>query len=318
MNMPEQNGQNPTNPVPTGSILPYYIYAYPLGTVSVVPSEYIGNLDNIEEPDWIIPGFLAREGLTLFYGYSGSFKTTVVIYMAYNLQIGGNFFGIPIDKPYRVLLIEQDESLAFLKGHIDTIGLKFKPELPLQHVYWDEKQKDFNQEFAIALAVSKADVVFIDSYTSLGVTDITRPESGLVFDALRRYSTANKCSICIIHHPSAAGNPMGSTLHVAKVDVVIKVNKLQEDTNLNTAKIELVQEKARGTQYEPLTIDVVDKKKLQLQKTTTNLKDEVLQLCAAGWKDEQILDKFPKQKYQTIKKYIWEYKKNHPGFGGLS
>lgn len=306
--MPEQGEQNPTNAVPTGSTLPYYVHVPLVGTMSVIPEQFVRNLDNVPEPDWIIPGFIVREGLTLLYGESGSYKTTVAIYMAHSLQTASDFFGIPIGKPYKVLFVEQDESLGLLKSVIDTIGLKFKPELPVHQVYWDEKRKAFNPEFAIALAVSKADVVFIDAYTSLGVPDITRPESGLVFDALRRYSTANKCSICIIHHSAASGKQMGSSLHIAKADVVIEATKFQEDTN--TAKIQLLQEKARGTQYEPLTIDVVDRKKLQLKKASTNLKEDVFKLCAGGSSLEEIKAKFPKAKKDTINKYFWDYKKN--------
>ena len=71
-----------------------------------IPSDYATNLTEVELPDWLVPGLALRNGLTLFYGEAGSYKTTLTIYLGHSLLTGTDFFGIPIDGTYKVLYVE--------------------------------------------------------------------------------------------------------------------------------------------------------------------------------------------------------------------
>ncbi len=194
----------------------WYNKKFPANPI-LIPSDYGITPAEVELPDWLVPGLALRNGLTLFYGEAGSYKTTLTIYMGYALITGTDFFGIPIDGNYKVLYVEQDQSLSILKDQIQKIGYPedvfICSKLP---VLWNGK--DFNQEFYNSLKALQPDVVFIDAYTSLGIEDITRPQSALCLDALRRIANDHRISIVIAHHENKAGTQMGSALHIAKID----------------------------------------------------------------------------------------------------
>jgi len=219
----------------------------------LIPSDFIINLNNIPLPDWLVPGLVLRNGLTLFYGEAGSYKTTLTIYLGYSLMTGTDFFSIPIGARYKVLYVEQDQSLSILKDQVQKIG---SPEeiflcckLP---VLWSGKY--FNQEFYKTLEAIKPDVVFIDAYTSLGIEDITRPQSALCMDALRRIANEFQISIVITHHENKSGTQMGSALHIAKIDSEIQTSVTKGDRE---DIIMLTQGKVRGQHMEPLYLEYI-------------------------------------------------------------
>lgn len=217
----------------------------------LIPSDYVTNLTEVELPDWLVPGLVLREGLTLFYGEAGSYKTTLTIYLGYSLMRGTDFFGIPIDGSHKVLYVEQDQSLSVLKDQVQKIGY---PEdificckLP---ILWDGKH--FNSEFYNSLEALQPDVVFIDAYTSLGIEDITRPQSALCLDALRRAANKYRISIVITHHENKSGGQMGSALHIAKVDSEVQTTVTKGESR---DMVMLSQGKVRGQHIEPIFLE---------------------------------------------------------------
>lgn len=214
----------------------------------LIPSDYGISPAEVELPDWLIPGLVLRNGLTLFYGDAGSYKTTLTIYMGYSLMTGTEFFGIPIDGNYRVLYVEQDESISILKDQVQKIGY---PEdificckLP---VLWNGKE--FNQDFHNSLKALKPDVVFIDALTTLGIDDITRPPAALCLDALRRIANDKNLSIVLLHHENLQGKPLGLRLIIGKIDSEVQTSV---SSARNEDKITLVQGKVRGQHLEPI------------------------------------------------------------------
>lgn len=254
-----------------------------------IPSDYATNLTEIELPDWLVPGLALRNGLTLFYGEAGSYKTTLTIYMGYSLMTGTDFFGIPIDGNYKVLYVEQDQSLSILKDQVQKIGY---PEgmficckLP---VLWSGK--DFNREFYNSLAALQPDVVFIDAYTSLGIEDITRPQSALCLDALRRIANEYRISIVITHHENKSGSQMGSALHIAKIDSEVQTTVTSRDGNRET--IMLSQGKVRGQHIEPIYIEA-NKDTLHLERRLNmNLTQMIRAMLSEGQDPRTILSRF--------------------------
>jgi hypothetical protein len=217
-------------------------------TPILIPSDYAISTAEAELPDWLISGLVLRNGLTLFYGDAGSYKTTLTIYMGYSLMTGTEFFGIPIDGSHKVLYVEQDESISMLKDQVQKIGF---PEdmfvcckLP---VLWNGK--NFNQEFFHSLEALKPDVVFIDSLTNLGIEDIARPPAILCVDALRRIANKQHLSFVLLHHENLQGRPLGLRLIIGRIDSEIQISVSRVG---NEDKITLVQGKVRGQHLDPM------------------------------------------------------------------
>lgn len=255
----------------------------------LIPSDYVTNLTEVELPDWLVPGLVLRNGLTLFYGEAGSYKTILTIYLGHALMTGTDFFGIPVDGNYKVLYVEQDESLNILKDQVQKIGY---PEdificckLP---VLWDGKK--FSQEFYNSLEALRPDVVFIDAYTSLGIEDITKPQSALCLDALRRIADDRRISIVITHHENKSGTQMGSALHVAKVDSEVQTTVTSKEGNRE--KIMISQGKVRGEHIEPIFIEA-HKDTLHLERRlNTNLTQTIREMQSSGQDRDTILSHF--------------------------
>lgn len=254
----------------------------------------VTDVSEFPQPDWIVEGLVVRNGLALLYGDSGSGKTTLCLYLADAVQQGKDLFGLKC-KQGKVIFIENDESAELLRSHRDKVGLPAKLSVPIVEVVWNADIKKFNKEFGDLLYYHKPDVVLIDAYTSLGIPDITRPESGLVLDELRRLAKEHECAFVIIHHVNKAGDQIGSSLHKAKMDSMVSLVNVNNTTTLT-------QEKVRGTKFDQKVIDF-DPVTLKMTDAKMTLKDKVKQLKALGLTQKEIQLKFPAAKRDTIRKY---------------
>jgi len=258
--------------------------------------DLVADVSEFPEPDWIVEGVVVRNGLTLLYGDSTVGKTTFCLYMTDSVQHGKDLFGLKC-KQGNVIFIENDESAELLKSHRDKVGLPKKLLIANTDIVWDAGDKKFNREFGEILYYYSPDVVIIDSYTSLGIPDITRPESALVLDEFRRLAEKYHCAMVIIHHTNKAGEQMGSSLHRAKMDSIVSLSKVSNDT------IMLAQEKVRGTKFQPKIIEF-NQNTLEMKDANMSIKDQVKLLKAQGISDNDIVLTFPKQHRDTVKRYL--------------
>lgn len=262
----------------------------------LIPSDYVADVREVTEPDWIIRGIAVRNNTTLLYGDAGVGKTTFYLHLTDALMNGSEFAGIQCTR-CKPLIICQDEDHSLLKNHWETMGKTVILPVAKKDIIWGKN--DFNEDFELTLKAYKPDIVFIDSYTSLGIPDITRPESGSVFDALNRKARDHKCAIILIHHVNASGEQMGSSLHRAKVSSMVSISKLGED------RIMITQEKVRGSHFEPIVIHF-NRENLLMRRQPGNVKDEVRRLVREGKSDNEIISGLSSAKKETIKRYIRE------------
>lgn len=248
------------------------------------------------EPAWLVEGFIVRNGLTMLYGDSGTGKTTLCLYLADCMRKGKDFFGLKCEQGI-VLFIENDESGELLKSHRDKVGLHERLLVANTDVVWEANNKKFNNEFEELLYYYTPDIVVIDAYTALGIPDITRPESALVLDELRRLAEHHHCGMVIIHHISKSGEQMGSSLHRAKMDSMVCLSKMSE------SRILLTQEKIRGSKFPPKVINF-NQDTLEMKDAGLSLKQQVLELAAKGISDNEIPDRFPKQHRDSVRRYL--------------
>lgn len=274
-----------------------------------IPTDYVTNLTEVELPDWLLSGIAVRNGLTLFYGEAGSYKTTLTIYMGYSLMTGTNFFGIPIDSSYKILYVEQDQSLSILKDQVQKIG--YPEDMFIcckQPVLWDGKR--FNQDFYNSLEALQPDVVFIDAYTSLGIEDITRPQSALCLDALRRIANEYRISIIVTHHTNLRGEQIGSSLHKAKIDSELQTTVIKKEEGRNT--ILLSQGKVRGEHFEPIFL-VADVATLHMERRNQSIRQAVFSMASGGMGKDEIVSSFPPRERSNVRRYWRDYNSRNRG-----
>lgn len=254
----------------------------------------VADVSEFPEPDWIVEGIVVRNGLTFLYGDAGSGKTTLGLYLIDAVQQGKDLFGLKC-KQGKGIFIENDESPELLRSHRDKIGLPARLPVANVEIVWDASNKRFNKELGDLLHYHNPDVVILDSYTSLGIPDITRPESGLVLDELRRLARMNECAFVIIHHVNKSGEQIGSSLHKAKMDSMISL------VNVNNT-VTLTQTKVRGTKFNEKVIDF-DPVTLKMTDAKMTIKDKVQQLKTQKFTLKEIQAKFPKANKDTISRY---------------
>ena len=266
-------------------------------TSILIPSDYVADVRGATEPNWIIPGIAVRNNTTLLYGDAGVGKTTFYLYLADALMSGSEFAGIHCDR-CKPLIICQDEDHSLLKNHWATMGKTGLLPVAKRDIVWDKK--DFNEDFEMTLRAYKPDVVFIDSYTSLGIPDITRPESGSVFDATNRVARQHNCAIILIHHTNLSGEQMGSSLHRAKVSSMVSI------VASNDNHIVITQEKVRGSHFEPIVIRF-NRENLSMEREEGSLKEQVWRLLDQNIPANLIIERFPNRKKSTITRYVREH-----------
>ena len=252
------------------------------------------DVSEFPEPDWIVEGLVVRNGLTLLYGDSGAGKTTLCLHLVDAVQHGKDLFGLKC-KQGKAIFIENDEPVELLRSAKDKLGLPAKLSVVNVEISWDADKKKFSKELRDLLYYESPDIVIIDSYTSLGIPDITRPESGLVLDELRRLAREHQCAFVIIHHVNKSGEQIGSSLHKAKMDSIVSL------VNVNNT-VTLTQVKVRGTKFAEKDIDF-DPVTLKMTEAKITLKAKVKQLKAQGLSQKQIQSTFPTAKTATIRKY---------------
>lgn len=271
----------------------------------LIPSDYVTDAREAAEPDWIVPGIAIRNNTTLLYGESGVGKTIFYLHMTDALMHGASFLGIQCSR-CKPLIVCQDEDLSILKDQWHKMGKTGVLPAAKRDVVWDKK--GFNEDFTLTLKAYRPDVVFVDSYTSLGIPDITRPESGLVFDALNKIARDQHCSIILIHHTNLSKEPMGSSLHKAKVSSMLSMLKSDEN------HIVITQEKVRGSHFEPIVVRF-DRLNLQMEREQGSLREQVWRLlndADPGESQETVVDeilaRFPERNVATTRRYVREHR----------
>ena len=265
----------------------------------LVPSDYVADIREATEPDWVIPGIAVRNNTTLLYGDAGVGKTTFYLYLTDALMNGSEFAGIQCSQ-CKPLIICQDEDHSLLKNHWATMGKTELLPVAKKDILWEKN--DFNADFELTLTAYKPDIVFIDSYTSLAIPDITRPESGLVFDATNRKAREHKCAIILIHHTNQSGEQMGNSLHRAKVSSMVSIVKSDEH------HIVITQEKVRGSHFEPIVIRF-NRENLAMEREEGSLREQVWRLLDQNETANSIIQRFPSRKRATIERYVREHRR---------
>ena len=182
-------------------------------------------VSNIQPADWIIEGLAMEQGLTILFGDKGIGKTTLSMQILRALLIEEKLFGLNV-KNTNAFIIEQDESPRVFRNHRDRV-LGQLPELeameiPKVFVTWDSRKEEFTNLVNLIRAFP-AKLVIIDSFTSLGIPDLTQPSTSALLDRLRQINAEEDCSFILLHHLNRKGEILGSVTLQIKADNLVEL-----------------------------------------------------------------------------------------------
>lgn len=187
------------------------------------------DVDKIVAPpkpmDWLIPDFLPRREVTLFYGDGGVGKGTLGMQLTVAAQDGAEFCGMPV-KRGRVLMVDFEDSLDRMHeryakvrnavmgfpGGVRLVSLAGEPgsylirydehDNPQPSIHWPRLQRmlrDYRPDLFILANLAD---VFVGN-------DISRIQARRFVGALRQLSEAFGMATLLLAHPSQAGMESG-------------------------------------------------------------------------------------------------------------
>ena len=264
---------------------------------------------DLPEVEWVVEGFIVREGITLLFGDAGIGKTSLMLQLIGCVTEVKPFLDQSVIKS-NVLLVEQDEGPSVLRSHIQKMVFAHPSlwwlKLPKNTIYWNNASRNFEADGMILkelIAYSSADIVIIDSLTSLGIEDINHPSSSIVFDRLRDMANKLRCSFVVLHHPNKSGGIMGNNLIEAKVDCLVQMKK--ED-----GVIKFVPRKIRGEGFE--TKNIYQNPDTLVFNSAPEKKDWIRELHELGKKPKEIAEivsvAYPQSNANTVSAVIHRLK----------
>jgi hypothetical protein len=164
------------------------------------PSALLGS-----DGDEVLPAF----GLALFAGEGGAGKTTATIDFVAHAAAGKPWLDIPVARPLRILVVENEGPLAQFQRKIADKAETWEDQSFLENVFFLVEPwagvsfKDETQRTALAemCAEREIDLVVADPLDTLGIEGVGSPEETRDFMALlRSMGLHHSVAFWILHH----------------------------------------------------------------------------------------------------------------------
>jgi hypothetical protein len=161
-------------------------------------------------------------GTLMMYGDGGAGKTTLTIDAVSHLASGSSWLGIPVERPVRTLLIENEgprgkfrqrlkEKHASWNGHPP-----FSPNVAVLEEPWTRftlREPEHRESLAATVDDQEIDLIVMGPLVTLGMVGGGTPDEVSTFEALLlelRTLIARSVSLWIIHHENKAGDVSGA------------------------------------------------------------------------------------------------------------
>lgn len=205
----------------------------------------LNNILTAPNPEYAIDGVLIKNTLSLITGYSGSFKTFLMLYMAYCLLTKDNFlsrFEVTDKSEYRVLMIDEENSGSILKDRFIKIGLLDYPIQFLHYQGFKLDDKGLFEELLGIIETEKPNLITIDSL--IRVHDKSENDASEMSGVMQRLREVVNMgtTVIAIHHDGKAENSnkkktaRGSSDIIGSVDMVLNMEEQQDYVVLSNPK----------------------------------------------------------------------------------
>lgn len=161
-------------------------------------------------------------GMLLMYGDGGAGKTTLTIDAVSHLASGTPWIGIPVERPVRTLMIENEgprgkfrqrlsQKLASWNGHPP-----FSPNVSVLEEPWTRftlREPSHRETLAASVDAQEIDLIVMGPLVTLGMVGGGTPDEVAAFEELLvelRTMIARPVSLWIIHHENKAGDISGA------------------------------------------------------------------------------------------------------------
>ncbi len=192
----------------------------------------LGDLGPSEQPDWLLPGYIARNAITLLTGLWKAGKSTMLAHLLRDLHKGGGLVEVPTDG---VVLIVSEEPPGVWARRRDALGLDADRVLIVQRpsfartgaIEWRRLIEGLRAD----IAEHDVALVVIDTLPSVWPT-VNENDASEVLEAigpLRDLSEAG-AAVLIVMHPRKGGGgeataTRGSGALPGFVDVIVELRR---------------------------------------------------------------------------------------------
>lgn len=184
-------------------------------------------LDDLEEAEILIDGFLVKESVVRLYGPPKSYKSFVMLDMAACVGAGMKWAGNDTT-PAKVLYVVA-EGVRGIKRRVRAWEAQNKRTMVGVHFYPKAVQLGDRKEVRSLIAFSKRggyEFIILDTQArcSVGMEENSASEMGLVVAALDVLKEVTGACVALVHHSGAAGGrARGSTAILGALDAEFEV-----------------------------------------------------------------------------------------------
>lgn len=199
------------------------------------PKLYIGSdVLDLPEPEWLIPGFIQKGGLTVIYGEPGAGKSLLMLDWANTMQYGWKWMGRETVKARSLYLMAEGQyglrgrllawkanrgadRLPDVAYSLENVAL-WRPPGQAEHTAEQLGLVDVVDDYGI-------DVVLVDTLAATfgGGNENSQQDMNMFLDSLRRFQERG-ASVIISHHVTKESKTLrGSTVLSGAADTMIRL-----------------------------------------------------------------------------------------------
>ncbi len=171
----------------------------------------IPNLQTMEIPpiDYLVPGMISRNTITLWTGADGTAKTFLAMKMAIAVATGGEFLGRRCQQA-EVLYLDYENPSFAIRDRLDLMtGEIAVPNLHVWGTWLEHQPPQVGSELLLTIAKESRPLIFIDPFRySHSAEENDSTEMMAIMQHLR-YCAAAGGAVVILHHPAKTEGSTG-------------------------------------------------------------------------------------------------------------
>jgi len=164
---------------------------------------------------------IPQGGDVMVYGDGGAGKTTLLFDLAFHLATGESWLEIPVARPARVLLIENEGPRALLRQKLQRKGAAWRADPPAGRISVFERpwgaltfaEQSWREQLATSVKEREVDVIIAGPLTRLGMNAAGTLQEVIAFMELVadvRRQSGRHLTVILVHHENKGGSVSGA------------------------------------------------------------------------------------------------------------